>query len=171
MAAILPGTVIAWSSKGASCKPPMFTKADVTATMGIPAAQLVLVPLAPSGIPPVNGEPPFKGKTFECDWELASGSQTGIGEGRVSLYAFLTAAEANRWFTAYVGSETPPCKKVTSATPACVEVVRVPGGVYPLFQAIQDRFVVWIHAKQRKLNTRSLKALATKVLVRAPRVT
>ena len=139
--------------------------------MGTPAAKLVLVPLAPTGIPAVSGEPPFKGKTFECDWELASGSQTGIGEGRVSLYAFATPEEANSWFTAYVGGEAPPCKKVTFTTAACVEVVRVPGGVFPLFQATQDRFAVWIHAKQRKLNTGPLKTLAARVLARAPRVT
>ena len=170
IAAFWPGTTGARTSLRAACKPLILTPADVAGALGVPPAQVSMAPVASSGIPPVRGKPPFKGKTFECDWSLSAVSQLGFGEGRVSLFVFATAAEASRWFTAYTAGEAPPCKKVSFATTACLEVSPVPSGVFPLFQALQDRIVVWVHMRQRPLDRRVLEALATKVLVRAPRV-
>ena len=170
MAVFLPGTVVAQNAVRASCKPPIFTSADVAAALGVPTADVSLVPLAASGIPPVRGKPQFRGKTFECDWNLSSAGQSGFGEGRVSIFALTTPAEAKRWFTAYTAEEAPPCKKVSFKTPACVEILPLPYGVFPLFQAIQGRFVVWIHMKQLKLDLRPLEALVRKVFARAPHV-
>lgn len=169
-AVALPSALVAGTTARTSCKPPFLTSKDVGAALGAPSSKYGMVPLKSSAIPPVGSEP-FEGKTFECDFELTAGSQSGFQEGRASLYVFAAPAEAKRWFTASTASDDPRCKKVSFTTTACLQNVSSPPGVFPLFQAVKGSFVVWIHLKQLRLDSRPLKTLASKVLMRAPRVT
>jgi hypothetical protein len=41
------------------------------------------------------------------------------------------------------------------------------GGTYPLFQVVQDRYVVWMHLIRRKLDLNVLRTLASDVLAHA----
>ena len=167
MVGLSPG----WSAAGVAghgpCKPRIFTTANVGAALRIAAAKLLTVPLPSSPIPTVPGQAQVAGKMYECEWDLVHFNQAGIGEGRVSLLAFATPEDADAWFTAYTAQEKPACKTIGFTATACLAVAQATPGVFPLFQALQGRFVVWIHMKQRKLDPRPLESLALAVLVRA----
>ena len=52
-----------------------------------------------------------------------------------------------------------------------MQLLPLPSGVAPVYQALEDHFVVWVHLPQRKLDLRPLAALASKVLAHAPQAT
>jgi hypothetical protein len=153
-----------------ACKPTILTTSDVAAALHVRSATVSTVGVAPSAIPVAPGQGPYTGKTYACDWNLSNVTQMGFGEGRASVLVFATADDASSWFTAYTAAEKPSCKQVSFVVPACRQVVPVPSGVFPLFQAVQGDLVVWIHLRQRPFNLRTLEALATKVLARAAKL-
>ena len=137
-----PGTSFAKHAAGATCKPPIVTRTEVAKAIDRPTVQVELSPLPSIG---------------------------GYGDGRASLFVFASAPDAKRWFTAYTARETTPCKKKTFAAAACAEVLPYPAGAFPLFQAVQGRYAVWIHVVQKRVDLGALEALAGKVLAHAPR--
>ncbi len=165
-AAIVAGSVGAAATR--ACTPAVVTAPGIAVALHVRRATVSTVGVTASSIPPVQGQGPFAGKVYACDWNLSNVSQMGFGEGRASVLVFTTADDAKSWFTAYTGAESPACKSVSFTVPACRQVVTVPSGVYPLLQAIQGQYVVWIHMRQRPFDLRTLELLATTALARAP---
>lgn len=168
LCAALAASASAFSTLG-RCKPAILTQAEVAKTYGLPTKALEMTPAAPSGVPSVAGVT-SKPRERECDFDLHTAGHFGVGSGRASLFIFGSPDDASAWFAGYTAHEKPACKTVpfTGADAACYEPGRAPGGTYPLFQAVQGPYIVWIHAIQKKLDLAQLEALATDVLARAP---
>jgi len=163
--------VVAHGNTRTACKPGILTQAEVAKALRLPVAEVEMSPASSEGVPQVGGQPVYAGKDRQCDWGLTVNGHIGLGDGRASLYVFGSADDASAWFAAYTAAETrPACKAVSFplATAACNQVGPFPGGVYPLFQAVQGRYVVWIHLIQKKLNLSTLQALAASVFRHAP---
>jgi hypothetical protein len=169
IAAVAPASVFGVHAARAPCRPAIFTVADVAAATGYSRPNLRTVPHATGTITPAPGQAAPGGAAMVCDWELVHWNEAGFGEGRVSVFAFASPEDASAWFTAYTSAQTPACKTVAFTTSACIQVSPVPpSGAYPLFEAVQGQYVVSVHMKQRRFNLRPLKALAGRVLARAP---
>ncbi len=150
------------------CKPAILTQADVAKAYGLPSKAIEMTPAAPIGVPTVAGVA-SKPRERECDFDLRTAGHVGPGSGRASLFVFASADDASAWFAAYTAHEKPACKVVafTGADAACYEPGRAPDGPYPLFQAVQGPYVVWIHLIQRKFDLEQIEALADGVLAHA----
>ena len=168
LATLGAGQVSAHRDARAVCKPQILTQAQVAKALGFATVKIAMAPASPEGVPQVPGQPVHKAKEFECDWGLATSGHIGLEDGRASLFVFGSAAAATAWFTAYVSHEKPACKPITFAEAACDQIGPFPGGVYPLFQAVRGRNVVWIHLIEKRVKLATLEALANDVLAHAP---
>lgn len=164
------GATGALAHRGAGfCKPAILTQAEVAKAYGLPTKALEMSSAARSGVPQVPGGAVYTARERECDFDLHTAGHVGIGSGRASLFVFGSADDASAWFAAYTAHEKPACKTVefAGADAACYEPGRAPSGAYPLFQAVQGQYVVWIHVIQKKLDLAQVEALATDVFAHA----
>lgn len=158
--------VVAAASSAAvkPCKPVILSRAEIAQALGLAAKKIETQPAAPEGVPTVAG---VSGTDYECDWGLVTSGHIGRGDGRASLFVFASAADAAAWFDARVAGEKPLCRTVAFADAACYQPGKFPAATYPLFQALQGRYVVWIHLIQPRLDLSVLQSLAGAVLARA----